>query len=91
MPIKAVLGDQESGVSGGWRGVKKTSLQLSEWGRSAVSECATFSGFGLSDNENLSENRKYFDETESSEVADAYPSTSSIDQGLVSLKGMNAS
>ena len=55
-PIKGGLGDQESGVSGGWRGVKKSSLQLSKWGRLAVSDCATISEFVGVDNENLSEN-----------------------------------
>ena len=68
MQIKAILGDHESGVSGGWRGVKKTSLPLSKWGRLAVPECATFSDFVGVDNENVNENRNDFDETESSEV-----------------------
>ena len=45
-PIKAGLGDQESGVSGGRQLVKKTSHPLSKWGRSAVSDRATFSDFG---------------------------------------------
>ena len=53
-----------------------TTLPLSKRGRFAVSECATFSDFEGVDNENLSENRKEFDETESSEIVDAYPSTS---------------
>ena len=45
-PIKAGLGDQESGVSGGRRLVKKTSIWLSKWGRWALSDRATFSDFG---------------------------------------------
>ena len=56
-PFEAVLGDQESGVSGGWRGVKKSSLPLSKWGRSEVSDGATFSVFAGVDNENVHENR----------------------------------
>ena len=57
-PVKAGLGDQESGVSGGWRGVKKSSLPLSKWGRLAVTDCATFSVFVGVYNENFNENRK---------------------------------
>ena len=68
--IKAGLGEQESGVSGGRRLVKKTSIWLSKRGRSAVSERATFSDFGGADNENVSESHNDSDATDSSEDVD---------------------
>ena len=54
-PIKAGLGDQESGVSRVDEGSKNASISISKWGRSAVSDRATFSGFDGSDNENVSD------------------------------------
>ena len=88
--MKAGLGYHESGVSGvdEW---SKRHHSIIEIGRSAVSECATFSDFVGSDNENLIENRNDFDETESTEVADAYLSTSLIRHNQVSLERLISS
>ena len=65
-PIKAGLGDQESDVSGGRRGVKKASLPSSKRGRSAVSECPTFSDFCGADNEDVSQKQEFEDITTNS-------------------------
>ena len=89
--IQAVLGGQESGVSGVDEGVKITSLPLSKWGRYDVSECATFSDFGGADNEDVSENRNNLEGNDSSEVGDACPLTFSIDDNQVSLERMISS
>ena len=87
-PIKAGLGDQESGVSGGRRGVKNGSIWSSKRGLLAVSDCPTFSDFGGADSENVSENRNDFYGIDSSEVEDASPSTTSIAHSHVSLKSL---
>ena len=50
-----------------------------------MSDRATFSDYCRSDYENVSDKRNGFDETESAEVVDAYPSTSAIDHSQVSL------
>ena len=59
------------GCFGGRRGVKKSSVSMSKWGRMAASDRPTFSDLVGVDNENVSENGICFDETESSEVVDA--------------------
>ena len=53
-----------------------------------MSERATFRGFVRSESENVCESRNDNDETKSSQVVDAYPSSSSIDHGQVPFKSL---
>ena len=56
-----------------------------------MSERATVSDFVGVDNENVSENHYYSDETDSSKDVDVYSPTFSIPHSQVSLKRMNVS
>ena len=86
--IEEGLGDQESAVSRGRRLVKNGSIWSSKRGLLAVSDRATFSVFVRSESENVCESRNDYDQTKSSQVVDAYPSSSSIDHGQVQFKSL---
>ena len=54
-PLESGLGGHDAGVFWVDEGVETTSLPLQKRGRTAVSECAAFSDFGGSVDENVSE------------------------------------
>ena len=56
-PLESGLGGHDAGVSRVDEGVETTSLPLLKWGRTALSECAAFSDFRGSIDENVSEKR----------------------------------